>query len=232
MSISCEEAQDLLAAYAMDRLDGEDGEAMSEHVSSCRRHDEELAELRAIAGALVLAAEEEEPPARLRANLLAAFDEEASVTTWPRPAAPGRAPAPGLFERIWRRPAFAYGIAAALAVVALGLGVWNVSLQSRSEPAVVRVFNQGGLTMRVVYLRDEQVAVLEVNMPALQPDQTYQAWKVPEGQGAPVSLGLLSNHGTFAFSTDLDDTRAIAISVEPAGGSPQPTTTPVVLQEL
>jgi anti-sigma-K factor RskA len=232
MSISCEEAQELLAAYAMDRLDGDDGKAMSEHVLSCRRHDEELAELRAVAGALVLAADEERPPARLRANLLAAFDEEAAATTLPAPTAPSRSPAPGLFERLWRRPAFAYGLAAALAVVALALGVWNVSLQSRDEPALVRVFSQGGLTMRVVYLRDEQVAVLEVNLPALSAGQTYQAWKVPEGQSAPVSLGLLSNQGTFAFSTDLDDTRAIAISVEPAGGSPQPTTTPVVLQEL
>jgi anti-sigma-K factor RskA len=180
----------------------------------------------------VLAADEEQPPARLRSNLLAAFDREAAaVRPPPRPMTPPSRAA-GFFGRLWRQPAFAYGLAAALAAVALGLGAWNVSLQSRDEPALVRVFSQDGTTVRVLYIRDEQVAVLEVDMPALRPDQTYQAWKLPEGEGPPVSLGLLSNQGTFAFSADLDDARAIAISVEPAQGSAQPTTTPVVLQEL
>ncbi|HXH23433.1 MAG TPA: anti-sigma factor [Dehalococcoidia bacterium] len=226
MKIECDQAEELLAAFALERLDREEEEAMTEHLASCRRHDAGLAAFRAVVSALPLSAEELSPPPRLKASLLDAFDREVAGRALRR-----HATRPPLPRRVLASPAFAYALAAVLAVIAVGLGAWNISLREREAPAVVRVFNQGGMSMRLVYLREEQVAVLEVNMPALRADQTYQAWKVPKS-GAPVSLGLLGNRGTFAFSASLDDATAVAISVEPAPGSLQPTTTPVIVQEF
>ena len=229
MTIECEEAVELLAAYAMNRLEREEQAAVSEHLASCRLHDAELAELRALIAALPLDVNNVAPPARLRSSLLSAFDRE--IAPAHKPAAPARQPRAGVLGRLWRSPRFAYALAAVLAAISIGLAVWNVSLQSGREDLLVRTYDQGGMTLRVIYLEAEEVAILEVSMPALRPDQTYQAWKIPES-GAPISLGVLESQGAFAFDTSLEGIKAIAISVEPSGGSLQPTTTPVVVQEL
>ena len=229
MTIECEEAVELLAAYAMNRLEREEQAAVSEHLASCRLHDAELAELRALVAGLPLDVDDVAPPARLRSSILAAFDGE--IRRADKPAAPARQPRAGVLGRLWRSPRFAYALAAVLAAISIGLVVWNVSLQSGREDLLVRTYDRGGMTLLVIYLQDEKVAILEVSMPALRPDQTYQAWKIPES-GAPISLGVLESQGAFAFDTSLEGIKAIAISVEPLGGSLQPTTAPVVVQEL
>lgn len=222
MTITCEAASDLLAAYALKRLDREDRQSMQEHLAGCRKHDAELADYEAISRALPMTVEDLRPPPRLRAGLLAEFDRAAPA------AYPARASS---LRRVWASPGFAYALAAALAVIAIGLAVWNVSLRSDEEPVLVLAFEQGSTAMRIFYLRDERIAILDVDMPALSASQTYQAWLIP-AEGVPVSMGVLGNRGTFAFHADLQGAKAIAISVEPAGGSPQPTTTPIIIEEL
>jgi anti-sigma-K factor RskA len=60
---------------------------------------------------------------------------------------------------------------------------------------------------------------------------TYQAWQIVDG--APVSVGVLDTHaGQVAFTADLAAASAIALSVEPLGGSQTPTTTPILVTEL
>ncbi|HEY7270148.1 MAG TPA: anti-sigma factor, partial [Dehalococcoidia bacterium] len=130
-----------------------------------------------------------------------------------------------------RRPQVGYALAAGLAVAVIGLAAWNLALSSNSDSVTVTTTQQGSMTLKVSYFHDQQVAVMDVTMPALPANQTYQAWMI-DASGKPVSMGLMSNQGSFAFHTDLSDAKAIAISVEPQGGSPQPTTTPVLVQEL
>ena len=68
---------------------------------------------------------------------------------------------------------------------------------------------------------------------ALDSAQTYQLWLIDEGQ--PRSAGVFNPDATgwawLAFSVEeaLTDYQALGISVEPAGGSEQPTTTPLAL---
>ncbi len=65
-------------------------------------------------------------------------------------------------------------------------------------------------------------------LPDPGPGKTYQMWFVPP-QGAPVSAGLLSGTAPVLLEGGGQDAAAVALSVEPAGGSPQPTTTPVLV---
>ncbi|OLV17554.1 anti-sigma factor domain-containing protein [Deinococcus marmoris] len=58
--------------------------------------------------------------------------------------------------------------------------------------------------------------------------QVYQLWKI-EGQ-TPVSLGVIDGQGKLV--QDAPNGLTLAVSVEPPGGSAQPTTTPILVQQL
>ncbi|HEX5370905.1 MAG TPA: anti-sigma factor [Dehalococcoidia bacterium] len=85
----------------------------------------------------------------------------------------------------------------------------------------------------MTYLDDEKVAVLDVHLPQLAADQVSQTWYQQCSSTGMTSMGLLdSNGGRTAFSIDLSKSTAVAISAEPDGGSPAPTTPPVVVAQL
>lgn len=68
------------------------------------------------------------------------------------------------------------------------------------------------------------------NLPPAAPGRVYQLWGIPDG-GAPVSLGVFdtnANGQALALAEVTGDTpfQISAVTDEPAGGSPAPTTTP------
>ena len=42
-------------------------------------------------------------------------------------------------------------------------------------------------------------------------------------------MGIVTNQGRMAIEADLSDAVAIALSIEPAGGSAAPTSTPILV---
>ena len=61
---------DLTAAYALDALDAEESREYEEHLATCERCREDLAQLGGAAGALAFAVESPAPPAALRSRIL------------------------------------------------------------------------------------------------------------------------------------------------------------------
>jgi anti-sigma-K factor RskA len=228
--LNCDQAESLVEAYVLQSLEEQELCAFTAHVAECRRHDDDLTALRAVAARLPVAIDPVAPPSRLRSDLLRSFDVEVAAPTagLEEPVAPARA---GVW-RLFRSTGFAYGLAAALVAISVGLGVLALTAGD-DDAGVTRIaVSQGGASMRVVYEHDSHLGLLQVDLPQLAPGRAYQAWFIPS-QGNPVSMGVLSsNQGPMAFNVDLSNATALAISVEPAGGSPQPTTTPILVAEL
>ena len=72
------------------------------------------------------------------------------------------------------------------------------------------------------------------DLPALASDKVYQAWlidtkgtKIPAGVFVPSPTGEALVQATYALGAN--DLAAIAVTVEPTGGSAQPTTTPIIV---
>lgn len=65
-----------------------------------------------------------------------------------------------------------------------------------------------------------------------RPQSDYQLWIVPQSGDAPISLGLLRQEGTFTLprpdAFDLIEIAALAVSLEPKGGSPTGAPTEVL----
>ena len=74
--MNCDEVDEILEAYALEALDLAMSRQVERHLSYCRRHDEELADLRASASILPLTLAEMAPPRELRERVLAAIDAE------------------------------------------------------------------------------------------------------------------------------------------------------------
>jgi anti-sigma-K factor RskA len=228
--MNCEQVEELLAAFSIDALPPDEMAAVRDHLQGCRLHDEALAGLGEVAGLLPLAVEEREPPPALRSRLLDAFDADVAA----RRQQPVQISEARERRRWWQvSPAFAYGAAAALLIIAIGLAAWNIALQAGDDDgaqATVVAFEGGPGTGDVRYLPDEEIALIDVELPELEADQAYQAWMIDDE--TPASMGLIDADGVTAVEADLSDQDIVAITIEPAGGSSQPTTNPFLTASL
>lgn len=250
----------LSGAYAVDAVDDQERIAFEQHLDGCADCRHEVAELRATA-ALLAGTEEIAPPDRLRSQVLQGISSvrplpplDPSVQATPHspqdPATGEPSPAgdSGTDElaqrRRARRPVLWLGAAAAaVAVLVAGLviGPW------RDQPdSVERISAAGDATTSAVTEQDTRISVVrskELGQAALivsglddpPAGKTYQAWLMAPDQSLH-SAGLLPapdrGHAVLMLEGATSAATALGITVEPAGGSPQPTSTPIVLMKL
>lgn len=159
-----------------------------------------------------------------------------SVSTGPRPepeASPGPVP-PTSLERIERVAARLrlqlrlWQAATALAAAALiGVLVYQQLLAPRPSavPLVAVLQPADADAAWLMEAGGEGATVRPVGAPALPPGKSFELWAVP-GAGAPVSLGLLGEDRATvldlggAARARLTPGALLALSIEPAGGSP------------
>jgi anti-sigma-K factor RskA len=218
--MNCDEVEELIGAYALGALPAETLADIGEHLMSCENHPE-AADLKAAAASLTFAAPEREPPPELKTRLMAAVRDETAEA----PPAHERG---GLFERFrrWRpQRAVPYALAGALAVAVAALVVTNVG--DSDEPQTSTVVLAGvNNAQGVIHVIEDDLIVMEADgLEPLDSQQTYQVWAIRSGQ--PESLGLLgpASEGAVeeALRADLSGVEAVAVTVEPAGGSVEPT---------
>lgn len=222
--MNCDEASELLGAYAIDALTGEEATQLRAHLASCADHATQAAGLRAVAGGLAMTVEPVAPPPALRARLLDAVAREPQLppvqASSPRSIVRARAERDGAVRRRevtrdraqWAPAAFrsippVWGSIAAVLVVAVGgLLAWNVVLMNRDEggadrfasraTAIVELQSEGaqGNATLVYFGADKRAALVANGLQVLGDSQTYQMWVIRDGE--PQSLGTMDPDDT------------------------------------
>jgi anti-sigma-K factor RskA len=152
------------------------------------------------------------------------------------------------------------GAAAAVLLVAAGaLGGWAVGLtneQQRTEQRMQALASEHAEVMSLLMAPDSKVipgrmpdgaavtvamsaaagraAVITHDLAPLGTDKAYELWLISPDGAKPA--GMVPTHATGQTSMtlleDLAGATHLGITVEPAGGSPQPTTDPIMVQKL
>ncbi|WP_380170552.1 anti-sigma factor domain-containing protein [Kineococcus sp. DHX-1] len=235
----------LSAAWALDALDDDERAAFEERL---RTHPDERADADALRETASRLSAATAPPPHLRASVLAAL----ATTPQERPSAPV---VDLSSERSRRRGPSRWSAlvaAAGILVGAVGVGV-GVGVANRSGDTVVsadRVARQNitdlmatpgarvstvaatdGGTATLVQA-DGRIGVLTSGLPAAGGGRDYQLW-LARGD-ALTSAGMLhvTSAGGSAVVVAAGSATGVGISLEPARGSAQPTTTPVVFTPL
>lgn len=136
--ISHDDASELLGAYALDAVDGDELVDLEEHLSTCPRCRAELDSLREVAGALGNSAEP--PPEDLWSSIADQLgndwsenDEPPPMPELPAPArSPFRAPAPGRTRRARSTVLLLGAVSVAASAVAIVLGIGLVRSQNNA----------------------------------------------------------------------------------------------------
>jgi len=220
----------LSGAYAVDALSPEEADEFRKHLDACSACRDEVRELREVA-ALLGASESLEPPAHLKASVMLAADR--------MPQLPPKVESLGTTKVTRWTPRILSMAAAVVLIVAAGIGF----SQLRQEPdtvlaePVARVFNapdahtatletsNGGSISVATSPSLNEMAVDTDELPPLQAGQVYQLWEITDG--TPASAGLLDDPDKGAAMEMPAEGIEVAITIEPSGGSEQPTTEPI-----
>jgi anti-sigma-K factor RskA len=249
MNLTHEQVLDLAAAFVLGALDPEEEQAVRDHLASCELPHDEIAELGGVVPYLAEAVEQVEPPASLKARIMAAAAEDLEARRRQAPVVSPRAAEPDLVqfpspeERDARRRTSVIGWALRIAAVLViaALGAWNLRLQQDLD-ATRHDLNQAlQPTNAVAVLRPEGAGPsgvglvqadgsVRIAMRNLQPtigSQVYEAWVIAPG-GAPVPIGgfTVGQDGTgslLARQAGATPGVTLALTREPGPNATTPT---------
>jgi hypothetical protein len=245
MSVQSHDLHLLTGAYAVDALTGAELDEFEKHLLRCTSCNEEVRGLRETAARLGLTTAIEPPP-WMREQVLAAASRTRQL-----PPSGGRLLARDASRRMTRLrrslPRSAAAVALAAAIVVLAVVQVNTRDQlhqtqqgSRAMAAVLAAPDAhierssttvGGTVTAVISARDREAVITAAGMPTQADAKVYQLWVMSGSVARSVGLLSGSSAGVTApiLAADVQPVARLGITVEPAGGTRQPTTTPIVL---
>lgn len=243
----------LSGAYAVNAIDPAERERFERHLASCPSCAHEVAGLRETATRLALAVARVPPPEMKAAVLGTAAQtrQYPPLVAHPERGARHRSGRAAIPKIPRPRLAVAFAAVAAALVIALGItaGVQHGQLdQARAQQqAVAAVLSApdarlvsartslGGTATMVVTARLDKMVFTAQGLPALASARVYQLWLLTPSGGA-ISSGFLpgavGGRTAPVLSAGPPSGDRVAVTVEPAGGSRQPTTRPIVVLSI
>jgi anti-sigma-K factor RskA len=214
------------AAYVLGALGEDELEAFERHMAGCVVCRDEVAALKQVADALPMAAPQYEAPTQLRQRVMRAVESEPR-TQGPR-ASRARDRRRWGWSSVWAvpRPALAAGVAV---VIAAAVSVGVIAGSGGSNATHVFRASVGSAEVRVSGGHGELVVA---HLAAPAPGRIYELWlKRGAGAPAPSTLFSVSSNGrsVVALPGSVHGLQQVMVTEEPAGGSPAPTTQPVIV---
>jgi anti-sigma-K factor RskA len=196
-----------VGAYLLDALDGRERRAFERHLRSCDECRREVERLRAAADVLPGSVEQIEPPARLKAALMAEIE-------------PSRARK--------RRPLLRPVLVAAAVGLLIGIGVSQLGGDDpRTIAATVdEAMPRAGGTLRV---SDGSATLRLHDMPDLGTRRVYQVWLQHGDELVPARTFEVGETGRGEVDLrDLADADGVYVTREERGGAQVPSEEPIV----
>jgi anti-sigma-K factor RskA len=250
------EPHTLAGAYALDALTGADRARFERHLARCEQCAQEIGELREVAARLAAAGAAEPPPGLTERALAAAAQTRQlppvtreTAMPWTAHAAAARpGGASGLPRRAWM-PELALALAGAFLVIAAALGL--AAHTARHQLAVDQVRSHaisailtardadmiservaGGGTATVVMSRREHALVFAAaGLRTLPGSRCYELWLMSPGADKPAGMLPYPRQGMTGpvLASGIRPGERLGLTVEPAGGSPHPTTAVILV---
>ena len=240
-----ERFDDLKDAYVLGALPEEERLSFEDYLAAHPERQAEIDELGALAGLLAFSPQEQVPSPELRSRVMEVVEAEAEPRRVRRRSALAK-----VGDYLGVRT-LALGAAALLVI---GLLSWNVLLQDQVQDLQGQVedarnqrqvqqsrtielqgsWAEQGANAEVAFIRKNRVILVAKNMPSVPDNRTCQIWVI-KGDSPPSPSGLFQPDGNMTatpITNSVEKADTIAITVEPAGGSDQPTTEPVLQAKL
>jgi anti-sigma-K factor RskA len=235
-----DEMLDNVALYALGALSPREAAGVAAHLQSCEECRAEYELLRPAVTAIGYSAEADARTVAPSFTLKTRLMKQVRSTKPGGSSRPARSAVPS-----W--PAL---IAAACFAVAVGAGLWNASLRDRLGHDESRIAQQSAVIADVtapdakrypfghgsvvVHGRNLYIAMHALAQPPK--GKVYQAWTLPKGSKRMAPSITFkpgaSGETVLRLPVSANAVVAVAVSVEPAGGSKQPTTKPIALTLL
>jgi anti-sigma-K factor RskA len=228
--IDTEHVLDLLPAYSLGSLEEEETIKVSEHLSGCSLCQSEFASYQAVSAQLALAGVESDPPPDLKNQLFDQLGIPPSITT--RESSSDR-------PRLAPRLLSVWSLASLILIIALAVGsiyMWQRinRLEQAARPGGMYSFALNGTDdipgaagYLIVGADGRNGAIIVDKLPPLDAEFEYQLWLTRDGEftsGALLAVDEMGYSGRRVSAPDnLLTYSAASVTVEPAGGSNQPT---------
>ena len=233
-----ERFDDLKEAYALGALSEEERQEVEDYLMTHPELRAEVDDLRSVANLIALAPQEYEPSPKLRRDLMNRISSSSDATPAADPS-----PRQGGLWRVLGPGGLA--AAAVLALVTIGMFAWNASLQEENQTLQGELQGQQTYALEgtgaaqevqgeVVRLGDERAVLVAEDLPSLSEGETYETWILREDVPEPAGLFEPDDAGVAAAPIEgsIEGADAVAVTVEPSGGSSSPTSDPLMTANI
>jgi Anti-sigma-K factor rskA/Putative zinc-finger len=206
------------AAYAMGALEPAEAEAFREHLKACAICQEDVASFTGVVRALPLATNQYQVPSGVRRRVMHEIRSEHQTA---KPSG-----------RVWLMPRRA--IAGVCVALLLGVAVLGgEQLGGRHAPTHVYAASVGDASVKV---SGDRAELIIKHLPQPGTGKIYEVW-LKRGSRAPTPAGALfgvnsSGRGDVVVPGSVRGADLVMVTAEPDGGSPAPTSNPVVVASL